>query len=96
MENIKKQIYTLPEIRRIIKPLWTGWIVTAIGAVCGFVSAFCENISSDLIYVAIVGAMSLILTLCYYFRGKRCCGLCLSRKLGWSTLVLRRTSCRCI
>lgn len=69
MENIKKQIYTLPEIRRIIKPLWTGWIVTAIGAVCGFVSAFCENISSDLIYVAIVGAMSLILTLCYYLFG---------------------------
>ena len=69
MENIKKQIYTLPEIRRIIKPLWTGWIVTAIGAVCGFVSAFCENISSDLIYVEIVGAMSLILTLCYYLFG---------------------------
>ena len=69
MENINKQIYTLPEIRRITKPLWAGWIITAIGAVCGCISAFCQNISSDLIYVTIIGVLSLLLTLCYYLFG---------------------------
>lgn len=73
MENINKQIYTLPEIRRITKPLWAGWIITVIGAVCGIIGIFNQTISpttsSDLIIVAIVGVMSLILTLCYYLFG---------------------------
>ena len=73
MENIKKQIYTLPEIRRITKPLWAAWAVTAIGAVCGIVAFFNPNISdatsTDLICIALVGVLSLILTLCYYLFG---------------------------
>lgn len=73
MENIKKQIYTLPEIRRITKPLWSAWAVTAIGAVCGIIAFFNPNISdaasTDLICVALVGVLSLILTLCFYLFG---------------------------
>ena len=73
MENIKQKIYTLPEIRRITKPLWSGWIIAAIGAVCGIIGIFNQTISpttaSDLICVAIVGVLSLILTLCYYLFG---------------------------
>ena len=73
MENIKKQIYTLPEIRKVTKPLWTGWAITIIGAVCGIIGIFNQNISAaastDFICVALVGVLSLILTLCYYLFG---------------------------
>lgn len=73
MENIKKQIYTLPEIGRVTKPLWSAWAVTIIGIPCGIIGIFNSNISSttatDLICCAIVGVMSLVLTLCYYLFG---------------------------
>lgn len=73
MENIKKQIYSLPEIRRITKPLWSAWAITAVGALCGILALTNHNLStalaSDLTCFAIVGGMSLILTICFYLFG---------------------------
>ena len=73
MENIKKQIYTLPEIRRVTLPLWPAWAVTAVGLACGLIALLNNNIpaaySSDLICFALLGCFSLILTLLYYLVG---------------------------
>lgn len=73
MENIKKQIYTLPEIRRVTLPLWPAWAVTAVGIACGLIALLNDNIpavySSDLICFALIGCFSLILTLSYYLVG---------------------------
>ena len=73
MENIKKQIYTLPDIRRVTKPLWSAWIIALLGMGCGIVGLTSKNLStaasSDLVCFGIVGALSLILVLCYYLFG---------------------------
>lgn len=73
MENIKKEIYSRPEIRRAIKPLWSAWILAAIGVLCGFLFISVENqsaaVSSSLVGGIIVGVCSLVLVLCYYLFG---------------------------
>ena len=73
MEHIKKQIYTLPEIRRVTKPLWSAWAITLVGALCGVIALTNPNLSpaasSDLTCIAIIGAFSLILTISYYLFG---------------------------
>lgn len=73
MEYIRKSIYTLPEIRRTLLPLWSAWALTAVGVVCGVVYVMVPNLStggaSALIGGVIVGACSLLLTLCYYLFG---------------------------
>lgn len=73
MENIKKEIYTLPEIRRVTKPLWSAWIVTVVGAACGVPLLLNKNgagsFAADLMGMVLLGACSLLLTLCYYAFG---------------------------
>ena len=73
MEYIRKSIYTLPEIRRTLLPLWSAWVLTAVGAVCGVVYFLTPHLStggaSTLIGGVIVGACSLVTVLCYYLFG---------------------------
>lgn len=73
MEYIRKSIYTLPEIRRTLLPLWSGWALTAVGAVCGVlyiqVSNVPASVASALIGGALLGAGSLLLTLSFYLIG---------------------------
>ena len=73
MENIKKSIYSRPEIRHSLKPLWTAWIIVALGVVCAFVylvaGTMSAGVSSALLGGIIVGACSLVLVLCYYLFG---------------------------
>lgn len=73
MEYIRKSIYTLPEIRRTLLPLWSAWVLTAVGVVCGVVYFMVPNLSvggaSALAGGVIVGVCSLLQTLCYYLFG---------------------------
>ena len=73
MEYIRKSIYTQPEIRRTLLPLWSAWALTAVGAVCGVVYFMVPDLStggaSALVGGVLAGACSLLLTLCYYLFG---------------------------
>lgn len=73
MEYIRKQIYTLPEIRRRLLPLWSAWVLTAVGAICGVLLYLLPNLSANsssmLIGGIIVGACSLVTVLCYWLFG---------------------------
>lgn len=73
MEYIRKSIYTLPEIRRTLLPLWSAWVLTAVGLVCGVLYVVLPGLStslaSSLIGGVIVGGCSLVLVLCYYLFG---------------------------
>lgn len=73
MEYIRKSIYTQPEIRRMLLPLWSAWALTAVGVVCGVIYVMVPNLStagaSALIGGVLVGACSLLMTLCYYLFG---------------------------
>lgn len=73
MEYIRKSIYTLPEIRRTLLPLWSAWALTAVGVVCGVAYLMVPNLStggaSALIGGVLIGACSLLMTLCYYLFG---------------------------
>ena len=73
MEYIRKSIYSLPEIRRTLLPLWSAWVLTAVGAVCGIimftVSGLSEGGQSGLLGGVIVGACSLLTVLCYWAFG---------------------------
>jgi len=73
MEYIRKTIYTLPEIRHTLLPLWSAWVLTAVGAVCGVLFWFLPDLSSGassaLVGGLMVGALSLLLILCYYLFG---------------------------
>lgn len=73
MEYIRKQIYTRPEIRRTLLPLWSAWMLTAVGIVCGAAifmnKGISEGASSLLIDGVIVGACSLLTVLCYWAFG---------------------------
>ena len=73
MEYIRKQIYSRPEIRRTLLPLWSAWALTAVGVVCG-VALFMYKNSSDgasslFLGGVIVGACSLLTVLCYWAFG---------------------------
>lgn len=73
MEYIRKSIYSLPEIRRTLLPLWSAWALTAVGAVCGVLYFLLPNLSagssSALIGGVIVGACALLTVLCYWLFG---------------------------
>lgn len=73
MEYIRKSIYSLPEIRRTLQPLWSAWALTAVGAVCGVLYFLLPNLSaggsSALIGGVIVGACALLTVLCYWLFG---------------------------
>lgn len=73
MEYIRKQIYSRPEIRRTLLPLWSAWALTAVGAVCGAVMFTAEGLSegwqSALLGGVIVGVCSLVTVLCYWIFG---------------------------
>ena len=73
MEYIRKQIYTRPEIRRTLLPLWSAWALTAVGAVCGTAILLSDRLSdtgsSLLAGGALIGACSLLTTLCYWLFG---------------------------
>ena len=73
MEYIRKQIYYRPEIRRTLLPLWSAWVLTAVGAVCGAVMLMVEGetggVMSLLLDGVILGACSLLTVLCYWAFG---------------------------
>lgn len=73
MEYIRKSIYSRPEIRRTLLPLWSAWALTAVGAVCGVIMSTVKNLSesgqSALLGGVIVGACSLLIVLCYWVFG---------------------------
>ena len=73
MEYIRKSIYTRPEIRRVLLPLWSAWVLTAVGAACGVVMFVAQSLSdgaqSFLLGGVIVGACSLLLVLGFYLFG---------------------------
>lgn len=73
MEYIRKSIYSLPEIRHTLLPLWSAWVLTAIGAVCGVLMFMLPNLSvggsSALAGGVIVGVCSLLTVLCYWTFG---------------------------
>ncbi len=73
MDYIRKSIYRLPEIRRTLLPLWTAWITTLAGAVCGAVYLTSGNlatgISTALLSGVLVGGCSLLTVVCYYLFG---------------------------
>lgn len=73
MEYIRKSIYSRPEIRRTLLPLWSAWALTAVGAVCGVVFFVKGNMSdgssSTLLGGMITGACALLTVLCYWLFG---------------------------
>lgn len=73
MEYIRKSIYKLPEIRHTLLPLWTGWILTAVGVVCGALFFKLDNLSagwsSAFVGAMVVGGCSLFTIICYYLFG---------------------------
>lgn len=73
MEYIRKSIYSRPEIRRTLLPLWSGWALTAVGVVCGVVFFVKGNMSdgssSALLGGIVIGACALLTVLCYYTFG---------------------------
>lgn len=72
MEYIRKQIYSRPEIRRALNPLWTAWALVAAGAICGVLYVFKGRSGGDnslLLVGAVTGACSLVVLLCYYLFG---------------------------
>ena len=73
MEYIRKSIYSLPEIRRTLLPLWSAWALTAVGAVCGVIMYTANGLSeggqSGMLGGVIVGACALVTVLCYWLFG---------------------------
>jgi len=73
MEYIRKSIYKQPEIRHVLVPLWSAWVLVGIGAVCGVVvlkaTTMSDIASSMLTGGVIVGACSLVTVLCYWLCG---------------------------
>lgn len=73
MEYIRKQIYSRPEIRRTLLPLWSAWVLTAVGIVCGaamfLFKGVSDSVSSLFLGAVIVGACSLLTVLCYWAFG---------------------------
>ena len=73
MEYIRKSIYNLPEIRHTLLPLWSAWLLTAIGAVCGVLLFLLPDLgdggSSALAGGVITGVCSLVTVLCYWAFG---------------------------
>lgn len=73
MEYIRKQIYSRPEIRRTLLPLWSAWVLTAVGALCGaamfMYKGSSEGTSSLLLGGVMVGGCALLTVLCYWAFG---------------------------
>lgn len=73
MEYIRKSIYSRPEIRRTLLPLWSAWSLTAVGAACGAAmfmnKGASEGVSSLFLGGVIVGACGLLTVLCYWAVG---------------------------
>jgi hypothetical protein len=73
MEYIKTSIYSRPEIRRVVLPLWSAWALTAVGAVCGVLYFTLQGLttggSSALLGGMAVGGFSLAVVVCYYLFG---------------------------
>lgn len=73
MEYIRKSIYSRPEVRHLLMPLWSAWVLVAVGAVCLFLSIVLNGLStgasSALTGGVIVGGCSLVIVLCYWLFG---------------------------
>ena len=73
MEYIRKQIYSRPEIHRTLLPLWSAWVLTAVGALCGaamfMYKGSSEGTSSLLLGGVMVGGCALLTVLCYWAFG---------------------------
>lgn len=73
MEYINKSIYSRPEIRRTLLPLWSAWALTAVGAVCGVIyyvkGDMSAGTSSALLSGMFIGVCALLTVLCYWLFG---------------------------
>lgn len=73
MEYIRKSIYSRPEIRHTLLPLWSAWVLAGVGAVCGVLFFVKGNMSeggaSALLGGMILGAVALLVVLCYWLFG---------------------------
>ena len=73
MERIEKSIYQLPDIARRLRPQPTLYILVAVGGLCGTIMAVGthtpEWLAGAYLLLAAVGALALLLLLCYYLFG---------------------------
>lgn len=73
MEYIRKSIYSRPEVRHVLLPLWSAWALVAVGAVCLFFSLTLSDLStgasSALTGGIVVGGCALVMVLCYWLFG---------------------------
>ena len=73
MEYIRKSIYSRPEIRRTLLPLWSAWVLTGVGVVCGIIMFTANGLSdsgqSGLLCGMTVGGCALVTVLCYWAFG---------------------------
>ena len=73
MEYIRKSIYSRPEIRRTLLPLWSAWVLTAVGAICGvlmiILKGMSEGVTSLLLGGIFLGGCALLTVLCYWTFG---------------------------
>ena len=73
MEYIRKQIYSRPEIRHTLLPLWSAWALTAVGALCSaamlLFKGLTGGLSSLLLGGVIIGVCSLLTVLCFWLFG---------------------------
>lgn len=73
MEYIRKSIYSRPEIHRTLLPLWSAWVLTGVGIVCGVLFVVIDNPSaggaSTLLGGMFLGGCALLTALCFWFFG---------------------------
>lgn len=74
-KDIHKEIYNYPDIRKGFKNIWTSWLLTGIGVVCGFLyfrfPCISSGLSTWLLGLMSTGIFCLALILCFYTFGDR-------------------------
>jgi hypothetical protein len=72
-QDIHKEIYKLPEIRKGFKPILSSWILTIIGVICGYIYITMPNLptglSSWMLGFMCVGIFCIALIICFYIFG---------------------------
>ncbi len=73
MQSINEMIYSRPEIRRSIKPLWSAWALVLICAIFAAVYFVADDLSDSMrstcLYMGIFGLLTLLFILTFYLFG---------------------------